>query len=98
MFPNMTSGKSGILICGMPHPTLGFDPTSLKYQRLTLKRASLTMVGEIVRVHSNVPTVFRGEELTSRPGRPLFPQVSLKSLLVGTKYMLNATRSFFVTW
>src|ERR687897_1277878 len=80
---------------GMPQGMSGFDETSSKYHRVTLKRASLIIVGDSVRVHSSEPTMFRRSDVKSPTGLVVFPHgdVSLNSRSTGTKYVLKATRS-----
>ena len=66
---------------------MGLEATSSKYQRVTLKRASLIIVGDSVRVHSSVPTMLRRSEVKSPTGRAVFPHTagSFESVSTGTK-------------
>ena len=43
------------LACGSPQPMLGLVSTSLKYHRVALKRASLTIVGEALATRAVSP-------------------------------------------
>ena len=62
------------------------EAISSKYQRVTLKRASLSIVGDRVRVHSSVPTMLRRSDVKSPNGRAVLANLdeSFDVVVTGT--------------
>ena len=69
---------------GRPHGCSVFDAISSKYHRVTLNRASFSIVGESVRVQSSVPTMLRRSDVKSPTGRAVLPHTAGSSELVST--------------
>src|SRR6266404_2935119 len=85
-----------MLLLGTPHGIFGLDWTSLKYQRVTLNRASLMTLVDIVRVHMSAAASWCRAEVKKSYWRVVHAerdQVFLSDLIIHAGVVLRRLRA-----